>query len=104
MNNPNVHFSLLFIEMIINQQCTLRVAYHSLLEAPLALEALGLGLDSLLVNTALRSMLPNLSLVTEFLGNVFTNFICEKLLSHEALVTGSVAATSSNQTQLCNWP
>jgi len=34
-------------------------------------------------------------------GNfVFTNFIYEKLLSHDALVTGRVTATSSNQTQL----
>jgi len=30
-------------------------------------------------------MLPNLSLAMEFLENVFTNFIFEKLLSHEAL-------------------
>jgi len=29
----------------------------------------------------------------EFLGNVFTNFIFEKLLSHEALVMGRVTAT-----------
>jgi len=36
----------------------------------------------------------------EFLGNVFSNFIFEKLLSHEAPVTGKVTATSSNQTQL----
>jgi len=43
-------------------------------------------------------MLPNLSLVVEFLGNVFTNSIFEKLLSHEALVTGRVTATSNNQT------
>jgi len=35
-------------------------------------------------------MLPNLSLVMEFLGNVFTNFIFEKFLLHEALVTGRV--------------
>jgi len=45
-------------------------------------------------------MLPNLSLVMEFLGNIFTNFIFGKLLSHEALVTGRVTATSNNQTQL----
>jgi len=32
-------------------------------------------------------MLPNLLLIIKFLGNVFTNFIFEKLLSHEALVT-----------------
>jgi len=36
----------------------------------------------------------------EFMGNVFTNFSFEKLLSHEALVTGKVTATSNNQTQL----
>jgi len=41
-------------------------------------------------------MLPNLSLVMEFLGNVFTNFIFEKPLSHEALVTGTVTATNNN--------
>jgi len=102
MNNSDINFSWIFIEMIINRQFTLCVAYHSLLEAPLDIEALGLGLYSLLVNPALRSMLPNPSLVMEFLGNVFTNFIFEKLLSHEALVTGRVTATSNNQTQLCN--
>jgi len=37
-------------------------------------------------------MLPNLLLVMEFLSNVFTTFIFEKLLSHEALVTGRAAA------------
>jgi len=42
-------------------------------------------------------MLPDLSLVMEFLGNVFTNFIFEKLLSHEALVTGRSTATANNQ-------
>jgi len=36
----------------------------------------------------------------EFLGNVFCNFIFEKLLSHEALVMRRVAATSNNETQL----
>jgi len=36
----------------------------------------------------------------EFLGNVFTTFIFEKLFSHEALVTGRVTPTSNNQTQL----
>ena len=46
--------------------------------------SLNLSLCSL-VNPALRSMLPNLSLAMEFLENVFTNFIFEKLLSHEAL-------------------
>jgi len=46
-------------------------------------------------------MLPGLSLVTEFLGNVFTNFIFEKYLSHEALVKGRHTATSNNQMQLC---
>jgi len=43
--------------MIIYRQCALCVAYHSLLEAPLDREALGLSLYSLLVETALRSML-----------------------------------------------
>jgi len=45
-------------------------------------------------------MLPNLSLVIEFLGNVFANLSFEKFLSHEALVTGRVTASSNNQTQL----
>jgi len=45
-------------------------------------------------------VLPNLSLVLELLGNVFTNFIFEKFLSHEALVTERVTGTSNNQTQL----
>jgi len=35
----------------------------------------------------------------EFLGNVFTNFIFEKLFSHEALVTGRVTATSGSKNQ-----
>jgi len=48
-----------------------------------------------------RSTLPDLSLVMEFLGNVFTAFIFEKLLSHEALVTGRVTATT-NQTLAIN--
>jgi len=39
-------------------------------------------------------MLPHLSLVMEFLGNVFTNFIFEKFLSNEALVTGRVIAVT----------
>jgi len=33
----------------------------------------------------------------EFLVNFFSNFIFEKLLSHEALVMGRVTATSSNK-------
>jgi len=45
-------------------------------------------------------MLRSFSLVMEFLGNLFTNFISEKLLSYDALVTGIVTATSNNQTQL----
>jgi len=36
----------------------------------------------------------------EFLANFISNFIFEKLLSHEALVMGRVTATSNNQTQL----
>jgi len=44
-------------------------------------------------------MLPNFSLVMEFLENAFTNFIFEKFLSHKALVTWRVTATSNNQTQ-----
>jgi len=45
-------------------------------------------------------MLPNLSLVMEFLGNSFTNFIFDKFLSHEVLMTERVTATSNNQTHL----
>jgi len=48
-------------------------------------------------------MLPNLSLVMDFLGNIFINSFFEKFLSHEALVTGRVTATSNNQTQLFKW-
>jgi len=44
-------------------------------------------------------MLHNLSLVMEFLGIVFTNFIFEKFLSHDALVAGRITATNNNQTQ-----
>jgi len=52
------------------------------------------------VDTPLRSTLPILSLVMEFLGIFFSKFIFEKFLSHEALVMGRVTATSNNQTQL----
>jgi len=52
------------------------------------------------LDTSLRSTLPNLSLVMEFLGNFFSKFIFEKFLSHEALVMGRVTATSNNETQL----
>ena len=45
-------------------------------------------------------MLPNLSLVMEFQGNIFTNFIFETFISREALVTGRITATSNNQTRL----
>jgi len=44
-------------------------------------------------------VLVNLSVAMEFLENVFTNFIFEKLLSHEAPVTGRVTDTSNNQTK-----
>jgi len=36
------------------------------------------------LSTESRSTLPNLSLVMEFLGIFFSNFLFEKLLSHEA--------------------
>ena len=52
------------------------------------------------LDTPLRSTLPNLLLVMEFLVNFFSNFIFEKLLSHEALVMGRVTAASNNQSQL----
>jgi len=42
------------------------------------------------------------SLVMEFMGNFFSNFIFEKLHSHETLVMGRVTASSNNQTQLFN--
>ena len=41
-------------------------------------------------------MLLSLSLVIEFLRKFFTNFIFEKLLSHEALVTGRITVINSN--------
>jgi len=43
-------------------------------------------------------VLSNFSLVIQFLRNVCTNFILDKILSHEALVTGRVTAASKNQT------
>jgi len=43
-----------------------------------------------------RALLLNLSLVMEILRNVFTNFIFEKIILHEALVTGRVTAVSNN--------
>jgi len=46
------------------------------------------------LDTPLRLTLPKLLPVMEFLGNFFSNFIFEKLLSHEALVMGRVTATS----------
>jgi len=45
-------------------------------------------------------MLPNLSLIMEFIGIVFTKFIFQKLLSDEVLVAARVTATSNDQTQL----
>jgi len=51
-------------------------------------------------DTPLRSTLSNLSLVMKFLGNFFSDFIFEKLISHEALVIGRVTAASNKQTQL----
>jgi len=51
-------------------------------------------------DTPLRSTLPNLSLVMEFMGNFFSNFSFEKLHSHGTLVMGRVTASSNNQTQL----
>jgi len=36
----------------------------------------------------------------EFLENAFSNFVFEKLLSHEALVMGRFTAATNNQTQL----
>jgi len=41
-------------------------------------------------------MLLNLSLVMEFLKIIFTSFIFEKLLSHEALMTARDTTTSNN--------
>ena len=73
MNNPDINFSWIFIEMIIYRNVTYSIrSLPQFVGDPLDLEAL-LSLYSLLVNTALRSMLPNVSLVMEFLGKVFTN-------------------------------
>jgi len=44
-------------------------------------------------------VLVNLSVAIDFLGNVFTDIIFLKLLSHEAPLTGRVTDTSNNQTQ-----
>jgi len=52
------------------------------------------------LSTENRSTLPSLSLVMVFLGNVFTNFIFQKRISREALVTGRVTATSNNKRSL----
>ena len=68
--------------------------------APHQSGAHGMGHACHTLDTPLRSTLPNLSLVMEFLGNFFSNFIFERLHSHEALVMGRVTATSNNQTQL----
>jgi len=40
----------------------------------------------------------------EFLRNVFINFIVEKILSHEALVTGRVTAIGNNLHKQSNAP
>ena len=53
-----------------------------------------------LVNS--NAMLLNLSLVIEYLKNVFINLIFEKLLSHEALVNGSVWTINSNLNKQSN--
>jgi len=52
------------------------------------------------LSTESKSVLANISLVMEFLWNVFTTYIFLKNFLHEALVTGRVTATSNNQMQL----
>jgi len=46
------------------------------------------------LSTESRSVLPNLSLVMEFLENIFNNFVFDKFISHVGLVTGRVTATN----------
>ena len=53
-------------------------------------------LSARLLSMERSAMLLSLSLVIEFLRKVFTNFIFEKLLSHEGLVTGRVTVINSN--------
>jgi len=48
-------------------------------------------------------MLPNPSLVTEFLGNAFTNFIFKKFLSHEALVTELQLPVTVKRSFFCSY-
>jgi len=48
------------------------------------------------LNSVSGALLLNLSVVMEFLRNVFTNFIFEKTLSHKVLVAGRVTAISNN--------
>ena len=59
-------------------------------------------LSARLLSMERSAMLLSLSLVIEFLRKVFTNFIFEKLLSHEGLVTGRVTLINSNSYKQSN--
>jgi len=59
-------------------------------------EAIQMHFSARTLPTENRTLLLNFSLVMEFLRNVFTNFIFEKIFSHETLVTGRVTAISNN--------
>jgi len=59
-------------------------------------EAIKLYFSARTLSIESGALLLNLSLVMDFLRNFFTNFIFEKLLSHEELVTRRVAVISNN--------
>jgi len=67
-------------------------------------EAILLDFSARTLSIERRTLLLNLSLVMEFLRNVFSNFIFRKAVSHEALVTGRVTAISNNLYKKSNAP
>ena len=62
-------------------------------------EAIQLYFSAHILSTESRALL-----VMEFLRIVFTNFVFEKIISHEALVTGRVTAISNNLYKQSNAP
>ena len=59
-------------------------------------EAIKLYFSARTLSIESRALLLNLSLVMDFLKKFFTNFIFEKLLSHEELVMRRVTAIRNN--------
>ena len=73
--------------MILRLSCGMSNSSTKLSQSMLSVRLLSIGNNALLFS---------LSLVIEFLRKIFTIFIWEKLLSQEAIVTGSVIVIGNN--------